>query len=167
MEDYKIIIYIILGALYYGFKFVSKNKEEKASQPNKPVANPPANKEDADWNNAPTRRPTTIQELLEEVKKGQETHEKPVYRPFYETQEKLDYETIDYEATPEKVIVENINPYQEYRTLQVENFADSAPRFAEYATKPKPKHPILDAFKNKDKLKEAFIMSEVMTKKEF
>jgi len=167
MEDYKLVIYIVLGALYYGYKFLAKNKEAKDNEPKNPTPTSPSNKNDGGWSSTPPKRPSTIQELLEEVKKEKEAYEKPVHRPFYETQETLNYETIDYETTPEKAKVESINPYQEYRTLNVENFADTAPRFAEYATKPKPKHPILNVFKAKDKVKEAFIMSEIFARKQF
>lgn len=166
MEDHKNIIYIVLALLYYGYKFLSKKKEEPEKEVSQQKKKPSTSAEKG-RSFPPTKKPSSIKELLDEVKKEKEAYEKPVYRPFYETQETLDYETIDYETNPEKAKVENTNPYQEYRTLKVENFADQAPRFAEYATKPAEKHPILIQFKNKDKVKEAFIMSEIFNRKQF
>jgi Na+-transporting methylmalonyl-CoA/oxaloacetate decarboxylase gamma subunit len=155
MEDHKNIIYIVLALLYYGYKFLSKKKEEPEKEPR-----PKPQKTN---HSAPAKKLSTVKEL----KKDKEAYEKPVHRPFYETQETLNYETVDYDTNPEKAKVENINPYQEYRTLKAENFTDQAPRFAEFATKPPEKHPILAKFKNKDNVKEAFIMSEIFHKKQF
>lgn len=162
MENYKNYIYIALALLYYGYKFLSKKKEEpkkEAAQPRqKPYSSPEKGK-----GFAPTKKPSSIKE----VKKEKEAYEKPVYRPFYETQEKLDYETVDYKTNPEKAKIESINPYQEYRTLNIESTVNQSSRFAEFATKPAEPHPILTKFKSKDKVKEAFIMSEIFKKKEF
>jgi len=166
MEDHKNIIYIVLALLYYGYKFLSKKKEEPKKETAVPKQKPFSSTE-KDRGFTPSKKPSSIKELLEEVKKEKEAYEKPVHRPFYETQETLDYETIDYETNPEKANVENTNPYQEYRTLKAENFTDQAPRFAEYATKPAEKHPILANFKTKSTVKEAFIMSEIFNRKQF
>lgn len=165
MEDYKNYFYIALAILYYGYKFVSKKKEEpeKELKPRPQKTNTSGNGKQS----APTKKPVTIKELLDEVKKGKEAYEKPVHRPFYETLETVNYETIDYETNPEKAKVESINPYQEYHTLNVENTVVQSSRFAEFATKPAEPHPILAKFKSKDKVKEAFIMSEIFNKKQF
>lgn len=166
MEDHKNIIYIVLALLYYGYKFLSKKKEEPQAE-TKPKPQKPVPATEKDRNFAPSKKPSSIKELLDEVKKAKETYEKPVYKPFYETQETLDYETEDYETNPEKAKVESINPYQEYRTLNVESTVDQSSRFAEFATKPAEPHPILAKFKSNDKVKEAFIMSEIITRKQF
>ena len=166
MEFQKNYIYIALALLYYGYKFLSKKKEEPEQQIDIPKQKP-FSKNEKELNRPTPKKYSPIKDLLEEVKKEKETYEKPVHRPFYETQETVNYETIDYETNPEKAKVESINPYQEYRTVKVENFTDTAPRFAEYATKPKPKHAILEVFKNKSKVREAFIMSEIFNKKNF
>jgi hypothetical protein len=162
MEDHKNIIYIVLALLYYGYKFLSKKKEAPQAEASEPKQKPFSSSE-----NNKRQKPSSIKELLDEVKKKKETYEKPIHRPFYETQEKLDYETVDYETNPEKVKIESINPYQEYSTLNVESTVDQSSRFAEFATKPADPHPILTKFKSKDKIKEAFIMNEIFKKKEF
>jgi hypothetical protein len=164
MEFQKNYIYIALALLYYGYKFMSKKKEEpeKVSKPR-----PQKTTSSRDGKQfAPTKKPSSIKELLGEVKKEKEAYEKPVHRPFYETLETVNYETVDYETNPEKAKVESINPYQEYRTLNVESTVDQSSRFAEFATKPAAPHPILAKFKSKDKVKEAFIMSEIFSKKQ-
>lgn len=165
MEVNKNIIYIALALLYYGYKFLSKKKEDAQKQANQPKQKPFSSTEKG-RSFTSTKKPNSIKELLDEVKKEKEAYEKPVHKPFYETQETLDYETIDYETNPEKAEVENTNPYQEYRTQKVENFTEQSPRFAEFATKPAEKHPILANFKSKDKVKEAFIISEIFNRRQ-
>ena len=115
MEFQKNYIYIALALLYYGYKFLSKKKEEPEKEASKPRPKTPSTEKGKSF--APTRKPGSIKELLDEVKKEKEAYEKPVHRPFYETQETLDYETVDYETNPEKAKIESINPYQEYRTV--------------------------------------------------
>jgi len=157
MDDYKIILYIVLGGLYYGYKFLSKKKEEPAPTPVKKRSQQSRSQE--------THRPTSVQDLLQEVKRQQEKNQKPVSRPFYETLEQTNYETIDYDTNPEKAVVENVNPYTSYKTLNANTMEDGSSRFAEFVTGEKKQHPILNSLKSKSKVREAFIMSEIFSKK--
>ncbi len=160
MDDYKIIIYIVLGGLYYGYKFLSKKKEEQPA----PV---PVHKRSQQSRSQETNRPTSVQDLLQEVKNQQEKNQKPVSRPFYETLERTNYETIEYDTNPEKAVVENVNPYTYYKTLNADTMEDGSSRFAEFVTGAKKQHPILNSLKDKKKVREAFIMSEIFSKKSY
>jgi hypothetical protein len=141
MDDYKIVIYVVLGILYYGYKFLAK-KSEREEMP------------------APTPK-VPHKTLPREVPVPQtEKGEKEMPRPFYET-----LETTNYETGSENVMVENVNPYQNYRLSNANEVVDDAPRFAEFALAPKSEHPIKKLFKNKQKLRESFVLSEVLKRK--
>ncbi|HAR19687.1 MAG TPA: hypothetical protein DCR46_03445 [Cytophagales bacterium] len=142
MDDYKIIIYIVLGILYYGYKFFAKKSENEERTSFAP------------------KLPRKVVPREVSIPPKSDMEEKDTPRPFYET-----LETTNYETERDKVLVENVNPYQDYRLSNANEVENTVPRFAEFALAPKTEHPIKKLFKNKQKLRESFVLSQVLNKK--
>ena len=173
MDTEKIIIYVLIGLVYYGYKYFFKNfgvpketTKPQADPPKAPFPNtiPPKKS----WSVPPKEQEQkqTIFDLLEEIKKQEEAKKKSLEIPSttsYET-----WETTNYETEREKVAIENVNPYAQYHSVEVENapaeksFKESI--YEEYMPK-RATHPFLKAFKNKNKVREAFILGEILERK--
>ncbi len=165
MDLERLIIYAVLGAAYYAYKQFSKNFGTSKTQ-KKPMDKPaetqdPLPKKKAQTAPLPkTDTPSSIFDLLEELKKQEKQQEKlvPVSKP--------ELEPINYEAQPEKVKVESVNPYlyTSSKKIALTELPETSSLFEEYLPKRTP-HPLLKTLKEKGKLKEAFILNEILRRR--
>ena len=168
MDTEKIIIYVAIGLAYYGYKYFFKNFG-KSQEPPKPVINRPSQNPNADtWSNPPPKESeerSSIFDLLEEIKKQEAAKQQAPKKQtptIYKTLEETNYE-----LEPQKVIIENTDPYKYQASSIKKDQKDSNTRSLsseEYSTKTKP-HPLLSILKDQRKIKDAFILGEILTKK--
>jgi hypothetical protein len=168
MDYEKILLYAVLALAYYGYKRFFKNfgvpKEAPIPTTQKKKQVPPnIDPSQRGWSlpseaNTPAQPTSTITDLLEEVKRKQQA---------YETSSPTLYtsiETVDYDLDPAKATVENVDPYQ-YKSIDAEekqkNIVLKEFIFTDRATHKKA-HPILNVFKNKMKIREAFVIGELL-----
>lgn len=165
MDIEKILIYVVLGLIYYGFKFLKKKGESQSEIKPKPSQGPFFEKFKPDPNlPQPNVKPSSMLELLEEVR-NQEKQQKFKLPASLETSslEGKGYE----ESQPERLEVENVNPYVAFRTVSAEDTeSQSSSRFSEFEPVVRKSHPIRKIFNQKHKLREAFIVSEILKRKE-
>jgi hypothetical protein len=169
MDIERILIYGGIGIAYYLYKQFFKNfgtsttKKESVPTSFEPQA---PTQDRTTWNVPPppqAEKQPSIFDLLEDLKKQEAQQKAKTETPktiFY-----TNLEETNYEAQPNKAPLETVNPYQ-YKASESapEKIPASSFAFAEYVPKRSP-HPILKLFKDKSKVKEAFILSEILTKR--
>ena len=164
MDIEKILIYIVLGAIYYGFKFLKKRGEKAEAQRQvKPKQTPyfeTFKPDPGSPGNNPSKN--VIVDLLEEIKK-KEKLERYEERPYSESRS---LEGSGYETGSEKIVIENVNPYTAFRSVSAEDTeAETGGRFSAFETQLKKEHPIKKVFTSKLKMREAIIVSEILKRK--
>lgn len=166
MDIEKILIYVVLAVIYYGFKFLKKKNESSAEiNPRPQWQKPYSEKFKPDPNfPQPNSKSSSILELLEEVRNQEK--EQNFKKPTYSETSSL--EGKGYEADePERLEIESVNPYTAFRTVGAEDTETQInDRFSEFKIVKRKPHPIRKIFNQKHKLREAFIVSEILKKKE-
>ena len=167
MDIEKILIYVVLAVIYYGFQFLKKRNDKNAeAKPPVPKQAPYFEKFKPDPNlpqYAPSKS-NPIFDLLEEVKKKEK--EQNYKESSYSETSSL--EGKGYEAVgSERIAIEDVNPYTAFRTVTAEDAEKQInSRFAEFEPVIRKPHPIRKIFNEKLRLREAFIVSEILKKKE-
>ena len=166
MDIEKILIYIVLAVIYYGFKFLKKKgekpQEQRQVQPKREIFSETF-RPDPNLPGSGSSK-TTITDILEEMKK----REKGKYEEYNEKaySETRSLEQSSYENESERIVIENVNPYTAFRTVTAEDTeAETDGRFAAFATHVKKEHPVRKLFTNKLKIREAIIASEILKRR--
>lgn len=172
MDNLQIWIYVILGIVYLIGK-ARKKPEQESGQARRPQANIPTD------NAGP--KPLTFEELLREITEAKEPNPKPVLRP---TQEFTDYdEELEEEVEPERPDYDfrkqetykafEQSKYEAFNRLSYEEtmkLEDTEVKFGKFQAFEEDKQPsmasqIAEDFADMDKVKRAFIMSEIFNRK--
>lgn len=165
MDSEKIIIYVVLGIIYYGYRYFFKSSNDSKKAPKGVETRIPNSRSFSEKGEETVvyKEPQvekSIFDLLEEIKKQEKGRSQPDFRTAVETSRSL--EGIDYELEPQKIVIEDTNPYQ-YTTTKIEEKAKKDD--SEQSTLLKKPHPLLATMKNTGKVKEAFIIGEILTKR--
>ncbi|MBC7391530.1 MAG: hypothetical protein H7329_20195 [Opitutaceae bacterium] len=166
MDIEKILIYVVLALIYYGFKFLKKKNEANADiNPKTQKQAPYFEKFKPDPNlPQPNYKPGSIQELLEEVKTQEK--EQNFKKQKYSESNSLEGKGYE-EEKPERLVIESVNPYTAFRTVSTEDTERQMnTRFSEFEPVIRKPHPIRNIFNQKHKLREAFVVSEILKNKE-
>jgi len=171
MDSEKIIIYVVIGIVYYGYRYFVKNFGTSKNAPKHvepPVSNPstfPERGREITKRVEPPQLEKSIFDLLEEIKKRENTSQPQTsYERLPEPAKSL--EDTDYELESKKLVIEDVNPYK-YAAMEGTAYSpnrDKAYSSEESAVRKKP-HPILTTLKDPQKVKEAFILGEILTKR--
>ena len=183
MENF--IYYIVLGIIYLALRAIgNKNKkkelerrrqlQQEAERTSRPQAAPGNYQPNAE---SPTDLQKSLQELLQEFETGnsapsyeapKEERYEPEYEDLYQDDSEIviDYDDLDVIEEEKKRKVENVNPYL-YQDLDVDKvkFDRETNRFDEFKIKRKKKSRYAKLFSDKNKFKDAFVMSEIMQRK--
>lgn len=169
--DEKIVIYLVIGALYYGYKFFTRKSEQPKSKPSSPPFHPVDEGRELERRmrraSSQSDTPVVLQELLAEMQRQEANKTRTVLEqnvPVYENLESRKIQRVNYET--DRIAIEEVNPYLQYRTMTQEE-ADAPSeegRFAEYMVKRK-ENPLRKVFKDKNKVREAFVLSQVFERK--
>jgi hypothetical protein len=181
MDEYKWIIYLVLGLIY----FFAKSRAKKSQQPNnsEPDYQQPTTTQS-------TGKPVTFEDLLREIQSAKAPAEpKPAPKPYYETPSYPKYEDYDDDLKDEAKSLEEVsydqrkddNIYDVYEkakqaafqrpsleeTMKVEDTVVRFGQFKEYQHQEEPSLASLVAkdFQNPENVKKAFIMSEILRRK--
>ncbi len=187
MDDFQFWLYVILGVVYLISQVRKKSKAGQELPDAKPAprktANTPANPRSYEQRPEPANKPITFEELLREITEAKTKPELP--EPAADKTEYVNYEEDleDEFVQPEVVTAPHNFPYSAYEeakwkdytkgtledTLKLENVDMRYNKFKEFEDVKR--ESFLDQFtsdlKNTDGLKRAFVLSEILTRKEF
>lgn len=181
MDEYKWIIYLVLGLIYFFAK--SRAKKPQQAENGEPDYQQPTTSQS-------TGKPVTFEDLLREIQAAKAPPEpKPEPKPYYETPSYPKYEDYDDDLKDEEKSLEEVgydsrkddNIYDVYEkakqaafqrpsleeTMKVEDTVVRFGQFKEYQQQEEPSVASLVAkdFENPENVKKAFIMSEILRRK--
>lgn len=183
MEDYKWLVYLVIGIVWY----LIKNKAQKQSQPE----DSRPDYQDT-TSSTPSGKPVTFEDLLREIqatKAPAPPAPKPEVKPFYEAPVYPKYEDYDDNLEDEAKDLETIETdhrknndiYDVYEkakqaafqrpsleeTMKVEDTIVRFGQFKEYESHEEPSmaDKIAKEFEDKEQVRKAFIMNEILTRK--
>ena len=182
MEDYKWVIYLVLGLIY----FFAKGRKKPKQQEDRQRDNSPT---------VPAEKPISFEDLLREIQtaktpKQPEPHRPVVVsKPSYETPSYPKYDDYDDDLKDEKKVLEDVNYdyrkkdniYDVYEKAKVAAFQrpsleetmkvqDTVVRFGQFKEYQKEETPslaslIANDFHNPENIRKAFVMSEILRRK--
>ncbi len=155
----KIYIYAALAAAYYGYKFFVK-KQASRQESKQRLNQETVSESKGPFANRRVVSETAAYELAEEYRKEEKRKgivledERPVYRSL----EMMSGEEVSSE-------IEDVNPYLQYKPIVTDSVSVKRMGGFEEYQQVKKVNPFAALFADKSKVKEAFIMGEILKKK--
>ncbi|MGK7397831.1 MAG: hypothetical protein ACNS62_24880 [Candidatus Cyclobacteriaceae bacterium M3_2C_046] len=173
MDDYSLIIYIILGLIYLVGQFFKSKKDAATRRPEEEVERHDEFEQEAEAGpRQPKKRPSTFEDLLREFGAPVEPEDPESFSPAPEKAKPKPFEREDYDDEVKDIYEQAVETGKKLKTLDEQvKIEDTASRLKEVEQVTKKKAAATSKYakllRNRNNLKQAIIMKEILDRKHF